>query len=303
MDVDTGESLFVPLSVVLKNGGDNVNDNDNDKDNNNDAADENEDEGDDKDEARKKWRADDSSGRGSSGNLGDDAALLRSLKTRPPRRSVGGAGGDGMEVARGDGGGGGEEDAEAVVVGKVREWRRGTGEGGGRRGGGVLALVTPCILPDLNEVSRLSIHSPRYFPVELDIEGNPSVMSALRRRCRIYVKRRVGHLSYKNVSAGEHQGKEYEYITSGEVGRGGGGVVEYAPDVSVLAYGWFVVLVTLFSLLALSQQCLVCSSSSSSTWYTDASSCVHIVLYHFPPLNTVAKNRIFFPIFLQTLSP
>ncbi|CAM9631372.1 unnamed protein product, partial [Ectocarpus sp. 12 AP-2014] len=55
-----------------------------------------------------------------------------------------------------------------------------------------------CVLPDLKDVSRLSICSPRYFPVELDIHGNPAVASALRRRCRIYVKRRVGHLSYKN---------------------------------------------------------------------------------------------------------
>ena len=66
--------------------------------------------------------------------------------------------------------------------------------------GGTLAFVTPCILPDLKDVLKLSINSPRYFPVELDIAGNPAVAAALQDRCRIYVKRRVGHLSYKNVS-------------------------------------------------------------------------------------------------------
>lgn len=67
---------------------------------------------------------------------------------------------------------------------------------------GVISLVTPCILPDLREVSRVLIRSPRYFPIELDLTRNPEVAHALRRYCRIYVKRRVGHLSYKNVSSG-----------------------------------------------------------------------------------------------------
>lgn len=62
-----------------------------------------------------------------------------------------------------------------------------------------VALVTPCVLPDLSKVSRVSIRSARYFPVELDLTDDPAVAAALRRHCKIYVKRRVGHLSYKNV--------------------------------------------------------------------------------------------------------
>ncbi|CAM9513695.1 unnamed protein product, partial [Hapterophycus canaliculatus] len=72
----------------------------------------------------------------------------------------------------------------------------GADDGSSSGGGGDIHGVTPCVLPELKEVSSLSICSPRYFPVELDVAGNPAVASALRRRCRIYVKRRVGHLSY-----------------------------------------------------------------------------------------------------------
>lgn len=80
---------------------------------------------------------------------------------------------------------------------------RGQGIPGGDpgRGGDVVTLVTPCILPDLGEVSKISVRSPRYFPVELDLARHPEIAVAMRRCCRIYVKRRVGHLSYKNVRA------------------------------------------------------------------------------------------------------
>lgn len=143
MDVDTGESVFVPVKVLLADSGSGSGGNED----------------------------------GHAGNGGGGVGAANS----------GGAAGDtalsgAAEGAPGGGGGG------------VSSATRDRGEAAG-----TLSLVTPCLLPDLKEVSRISICSPRYFPVELDIAGNPAVAFALRRRCRIYVKRRVGHLSYKNV--------------------------------------------------------------------------------------------------------
>ena len=126
VDVDTGESLFVPVSVTLR----------------------------------------ESSPRHRSGKRRAAATAAPS-----PAPATGGHGA-----------------AAAAAVAEAKEEASGT-----------LSMVTPCILPDLKKVSRLAVRSPRYFPVELDIAGNPALASALRRNCRIYVKRRVGHLSYKNV--------------------------------------------------------------------------------------------------------
>ncbi|CAM9964870.1 unnamed protein product, partial [Choristocarpus tenellus] len=61
-----------------------------------------------------------------------------------------------------------------------------------------MEAVTPCILPDLREVVQLSVCSPRYFLVQLDFVKDPGMRVALQRHCTIYVKRRTGHLSYKN---------------------------------------------------------------------------------------------------------
>ncbi|CAN0229608.1 unnamed protein product, partial [Scytosiphon promiscuus] len=146
VDVDTGESLFVPIKVVLLDHGSGGGD-DGDGSSNRDAA----------------------NGRANLSRVADDSAVMR----------AGSPAGGGLGV-------GGD------VGGRARA-------AGGRGGAGAtLSLVTPCVLPDLKEVSSLSVCSPRYFPVELDVAGNPALASALRRRCRIYVKRRVGHLSYKN---------------------------------------------------------------------------------------------------------
>lgn len=155
MDVDTGESLFVPIKVVLAD------------------------------------RTDGGNGHGGKERSAEDGGDARTNAScavaedsemkgdRLPAEDVSGGGGDG------NGFDGGARMAAAE---------------GDRGAAGTLSLVTPCILPDLKDVSRLSVCSPRYFPVELDIAGNPAVASALQRRCRIYVKRRVGHLSFKNVS-------------------------------------------------------------------------------------------------------
>lgn len=155
VDVDTGESLFVPIKVSLADHPDTANG-----------------DGD----------SDDGSQEGAEAGC-DDKMDTSDVGAEEKTRTDGG--GDGEGVPSGDSGSGGRAAAAAA------------GDRGA--GGTTLSLVTPCVLPDLKDVSRLSICSPRYFPVELDIEGHPAVASALRRRCRIYVKRRVGHLSYKNV--------------------------------------------------------------------------------------------------------
>lgn len=147
VDVDTGESLFVPLTVVLRVG----------EDDNNDTGNAIDDQG------------------YPGGGVND---TLSSLVT--PMRRPNGAHRNGNNAA------GDADDTQLRTESS--------------RAGNKLSLLTPCVLPDLKEVSRISINSPRYFPVDLDIIGNRAIASTLRRRCRIYVKRRVGHLSYKNVS-------------------------------------------------------------------------------------------------------
>ena len=183
VDVDTGESVFVPVNVVLAeangsgagtgcgeeggrgNGG-----------------------GGGQEGAAEAGHA--GGVRPNSSDAADDAALSG---TGSREAAPSGGGGDDNGSGSSGGGGGGGGDCSA----------------GGARGaaaGRTVSLVTPCVLPDLKEVSSLSIRSPRYFPVELDVAGNPSMATALQRRCRIYVKRRVGHLSYKNVSGGLNTG-------------------------------------------------------------------------------------------------
>lgn len=181
VDVDTGERLFVPLSVSLRrrNGAADARE----------GVDERPDQGGVPD-----------GGPAESPNGGeeeeDDDTVSSSIVT-PARHAK-------EDVCMRDvGDGDGDDDGDGETRG-TDEGGSGLGgeELGAAAGGGVLSLVTPCVLPDLSEVSMLSINSPRYFPVELDIAGNPAVAAVLRRRCRIYVKRRVGHLSYKNVREG-----------------------------------------------------------------------------------------------------
>lgn len=160
VDVDTGESLFVPIKVVLAERADSS--------------------GAGQEDAGEERHADDGQTNASGAAAEGRTAIIGDSGSEDVSSRRGGGGGNGC----GDGGSASPAAAEA----------------GDRSSGRTLSLVTPCILPDLKEVSRLSICTPRYFPVELDIAGNPAVASALERRCRIYVKRRVGHLSYKNVS-------------------------------------------------------------------------------------------------------
>lgn len=169
MDVDTGESLFVPIKVVLADRTDN---------------------GKDSEEERVTAAAAAAAADDGDGDGDDDG-----------RTNAGGTAIMGDSRHAEDVSGGGDDDGSGNGCSRGGQAAAAAAAAGGRGGaGGTLSLVTPCVLPDLKDVSRLAVCSPRYFPVELDIAGNPAVASALQRRCRIYVKRRVGHLSFKNVS-------------------------------------------------------------------------------------------------------
>jgi len=59
-------------------------------------------------------------------------------------------------------------------------------------------MVTPCLLPPFSWISNIKVNSPRYWPMELNFDGENNLaqriaISAYRILC---VKRKVGHLSY-----------------------------------------------------------------------------------------------------------
>ena len=55
--------------------------------------------------------------------------------------------------------------------------------------------VSPCHLPPLNTVKELIVCGPRYWPRELHIGSDATHAACLRRRI-LWVKRKIGHLSY-----------------------------------------------------------------------------------------------------------
>lgn len=58
-----------------------------------------------------------------------------------------------------------------------------------------MQFTAPCLLPDFSKIKTIKVVSPRYWPQILDIEGNSTHARLLKRRV-IYVKRRIGFLSY-----------------------------------------------------------------------------------------------------------
>ncbi|ORY08304.1 hypothetical protein K493DRAFT_29218 [Basidiobolus meristosporus CBS 931.73] len=63
-------------------------------------------------------------------------------------------------------------------------------------------LTTPCLLPDLKIVHSITISSPRYWPIVLDIAGNEFHAKSLSNNPTIFVKRKIGHLSYNEDPKG-----------------------------------------------------------------------------------------------------
>jgi hypothetical protein len=64
------------------------------------------------------------------------------------------------------------------------------------RAGEELQLVAPCIAPPLGSVDRLTVGGPRYWPVKLELKGDPERALSLRRYGVVYVKRKAGQLPY-----------------------------------------------------------------------------------------------------------
>eukprot|EP00667_Euglena_gracilis_P000194 EG_transcript_194 len=72
------------------------------------------------------------------------------------------------------------------------------GKGPGRpspAGQPVLERTAPCLMPPLDDLAKLVVKSPRYFPLTLDT-ANEGHLQALQRGFTIFVKRRAGFLSY-----------------------------------------------------------------------------------------------------------
>ena len=84
------------------------------------------------------------------------------------------------EAAAAEAGGGDDADASAAAAAVAAP---------------VLDKIAPCPLPPLDSIRSLSVCGPRYWPRELDVGGDPSHAHWLRRRV-LWVKRKIGHLSY-----------------------------------------------------------------------------------------------------------
>ncbi|KAL1925795.1 uncharacterized protein VTP21DRAFT_678 [Calcarisporiella thermophila] len=65
-----------------------------------------------------------------------------------------------------------------------------------------VTMVTPCLLPDFATIKTIKLTTPRYWPIELDLEGNPEHLQSLLKTQVIFVKRKTGHLSYNEDPKG-----------------------------------------------------------------------------------------------------
>ncbi|KAH9812049.1 hypothetical protein DFH28DRAFT_1031872 [Melampsora americana] len=57
-------------------------------------------------------------------------------------------------------------------------------------------LTAPTLVPELDKIRSVRVESPRYWPLVLDLEKNPTHKDYFDRSRTIWVKRKVGHLSY-----------------------------------------------------------------------------------------------------------
>ena len=62
--------------------------------------------------------------------------------------------------------------------------------------GSVLSVSAPCMLPEIHSIAKITLESPRYFPVTLDLEKFPEHLETLRTFKCIFVKRKKGLMSY-----------------------------------------------------------------------------------------------------------
>eukprot|EP00741_Cyanophora_paradoxa_P009719 tig00001623_g9416.t1 len=57
----------------------------------------------------------------------------------------------------------------------------------------LLQLTTPCLLPEFERILSIRAASPKHWPINLDLRGNPAAADRLRSRRVIYVKQRAVH--------------------------------------------------------------------------------------------------------------
>jgi len=62
-----------------------------------------------------------------------------------------------------------------------------------------LAMTAPCLLPELNTVSKIQTQDPEYWHITLDLADNPAHREAFRRHQSIYLRRRAAYDSHTSV--------------------------------------------------------------------------------------------------------
>lgn len=67
------------------------------------------------------------------------------------------------------------------------------------RTGDELAMTAPCLLPELDTISKISTNDPEYWSVTLDIANNPSHHKAFTRHQSIFVRRRAAYDAHGSV--------------------------------------------------------------------------------------------------------
>ena len=60
-------------------------------------------------------------------------------------------------------------------------------------------MTAPCLLPELNTISRIQTNDPEYWSVTLDIANNPNHLEAFIRHQSIYVRRRAAYDAHLSV--------------------------------------------------------------------------------------------------------
>ena len=62
-----------------------------------------------------------------------------------------------------------------------------------------IAMTAPCLLPEIQTISRIKTDDPEYWSVTLDIAENPSHATAFMRHQSIYVRRRAAYDAHSSV--------------------------------------------------------------------------------------------------------
>lgn len=88
-----------------------------------------------------------------------------------------------------------------------------------------ISLISPTLLPPVDLLLAVKVDSPRYWPIYLDLGGNPLDRKMLSQNETIYVKRKSGFLSYD----ADPKGNRSIFVQAGLVGL--------SPDLGPMAIG------------------------------------------------------------------